>query len=144
MTAIDAALADLADLYAELEQTIRSAAPVCELSGVCCDFERADHTLFATDLEVEHARRSTADPLPDAPAHTCPYHQGGRCHLRAGRPLGCRVYFCDPSFARRMPEIAEEYHRRLVAIHERHGLTYRYRPFIQSIRVADDGLAERP
>jgi Fe-S-cluster containining protein len=135
MKATAAALAALSELYADLEREQAKASPRCDLKGDCCDFDRTDHVLFATGLELAYARRSGGDrPLPDAQEQHCPFFRAGRCHLRAGRPLGCRVYFCDPSYADRMRELAERYHRRVVAIHEQHKIPYRYRRFVQAIR----------
>jgi len=120
-----------ADLEAEIGGTVR-----CDLRGLCCDFEKAQHVLMATGLEVDYARTHAPDTIDPtaAPEKSCPYFVQGTCHLRDGRPLGCRVYFCDPAYADRMNEVAERYHRRVVAIHERHGLDYRYRPFVVAVR----------
>ncbi len=125
---------ELAALYAELAREIDATRVRCDLSGVCCDFEKSGHVLFATDLEVDYARTHGGDLVPDAPAKSCPFFVRGRCDLREGRPLGCRVYFCDPAYADKMHELSERYHRRVVAIHERHGIGYRYGRFIDRIR----------
>jgi hypothetical protein len=133
---LEAALLALSAIYRELEAELAVHAPRCELSGRCCDFKGAGHELFATELEVEWARRHAAPERRGLreDSELCPFHVAGRCELRAGRPLGCRVYFCDPRFAAAMPELAERYHRRVVALHEEHGLRYRYARFVRSIR----------
>jgi hypothetical protein len=131
-----AALADLESLYRDFETELARHQPRCELSGRCCDFERAGHELFVTDLEVAYARAHATVPPANAPAKLCPYWQAGRCELRSGRPFGCRVYFCNKEFAEAMPELAERFHRRIVELHEKHGVTYRYRRFVVSIREA--------
>lgn len=130
---LESALESLAILYRELDAELALHRPRCELSGRCCDFPTAGHELFATDLEVTFARRA-AETVPAAPERLCPFWRMGRCELREGRPLGCRVYFCDPGFAAAMPEIAERFHRRIVALHESHGIPYRYRRFVSSVR----------
>lgn len=126
--------AELEALYAALDSEVRATAVRCDLRGLCCDFERAGHVLYATDLEVDYARAHGADAVPEAPPKACPYFQGGQCRLRAGRPLGCRVYFCDPRYADAMHALAERYHRAIVALHDTHGIAYRYAPFVRTIR----------
>lgn len=130
----NAALAELEQVYQDLAREVDAAAVRCDLSGVCCDFERSGHVLFATELEVEYARRHGASVVPEAPAVACPFFVDRRCELRNGRPLGCRVYFCDPNYAEKMHELAERHHRRVAEIHERHRIGYRYDRFIDRIR----------
>lgn len=132
--ALAAALGELRALYQRLDAAVAAAAVRCDLRGLCCDFSRADHVLFATDLEVEYARANGGAEPPAAPAESCPYFQGGRCELRSGRPLGCRVYFCDPGYAETMSSLAERFHGEVKALHERHGVAYRYDRFIRRIR----------
>lgn len=100
----------LAEIYAELDELLAAVRPVCLARGICCRFEEADHILYATGLEADHA----ADTLPDAPAPEaegrCPYHVGGKCTAREARPLGCRTYFCDPS----MRDALEATHERFL------------------------------
>ena len=90
-----AAFALLQVLYEEVDAFVNKSRAVCLARGVCCRFEEAGHELFSTGLEADYA----ADLLPEAPAPEaegrCPYHVGGRCTARQGRPLGCRTYFCD-------------------------------------------------
>jgi Fe-S-cluster containining protein len=129
----DEALDRLEAVYRELAAAIDAAAPRCELSGVCCDFDRCDHVLFATDLEVRFLlARTPISWRPDG--KLCPFWRGRLCVARDGRPLGCRVYFCDPAFRDRMPEIAEAFQRRLRELHEAFGIEYRYRPLVETLR----------
>lgn len=129
-----AALAALERLYDGLERELSARAVRCDLRGLCCDFARSGLALFATDLEVEHARRHGGAEPPAAAPGCCPFFAQGRCGLRQGRPLGCRVYYCDPGFADEMTALAERYHRAIVQLHERHGVPYRYAPFVDAIR----------
>lgn len=59
---------------------------------------------------------------------TCPYQVQGLCTARAERPLGCRVYFCDPTFQERGRSMSERYIVRLKQLHDRLGLAWEYRP----------------
>jgi hypothetical protein len=139
----EAALGELAALYAELERELAQHAPRCELSGRCCDFERFGHQLFATSLEVSYLRRSGPEPRePDAAL--CPYWVERRCTAREGRPLGCRVFFCDERYQQVMHEVAERYHGRVRRIIERAGLPYRYGPLVRLAREEAGGAEPRP
>jgi hypothetical protein len=42
------------------------------------------------------------------------------------KPLGCRVYFCDPTAQGWQQELSERTLAMVRAIHERHGVPYRY------------------
>ncbi|MBI1851202.1 MAG: hypothetical protein HYR85_12740 [Planctomycetes bacterium] len=136
------ALERLEALYRDVDAAIAAAAPRCELSGRCCDFDRFEHVLFATDLEVAYllARTPGADPSTSAllswkpDGKLCPFWKNRLCMAREGRPLGCRIYFCDPSYRDRMPEIGEEYQRRLRTIHDDLDIEYRYAPLVESLR----------
>jgi hypothetical protein len=56
----------------------------------------------------------------------CPYQVGGLCTAREGRPLGCRIYFCDENAQEWQNEVYEKYHARLRGVHEKFGVPYRY------------------
>jgi Fe-S-cluster containining protein len=110
------AFAALEALYEEVDAFIARAQPVCIARGLCCRFEEAGHRLYATALEADYAvaQHPTA-PEPEAPGR-CPYHVGGRCTARVGRPLGCRTYFCDTRMESVMQEAHEHFLARLRAI----------------------------
>lgn len=130
---LERALAELGDLYAELEREIARLKPRCELSGNCCDFPSFGHELFATDLEAEYARRSGAVLATEDP-RLCPFWVERRCTARAGRPLACRTFYCDPSYEEAMHELTERHHDRVRQIIARHGLSYRYGLFVRLSR----------
>jgi len=129
-----AALARLGELYDDLDREIAALAPKCELSGRCCDFPKSGLTLFATDLELDWLRERTRGGGNDDPA-LCPHWRGGRCEARDGRPLGCRLYFCDASKAAPLEELSVRYHERLRRIHDETGVAYRYAPFLPQARA---------
>ena len=128
------AASELAGLYARLDAELEARRPRCDLSGRCCDFPTSGHRLYATDLETAHAVAAAGGAAPAAASGSCPWHVDGLCRNRAGRPLGCRVYFCDPGWAAEMPDVYERYHAELRALHDRHGLPYRYRLFVDAAR----------
>ena len=110
------ALRELEALYAEVDAFVERARPVCILRGSCCRFEEAGHRLYATALEADYAAaRHPEAPEPEAEGR-CPYHVGGRCTAREGRPLGCRTYFCDARTRSVLEEATEHFLGRLRAI----------------------------
>lgn len=136
---LEAAFAELEALYEKLEQVVERSRVVCLGRGLCCRFEEAGHELFAGRLEVEYALTQHPDPPePEAPGR-CPYHRGGLCTARAGRPLGCRAYFCDPQ----MTESFEVEHEQLLAelrsIEVRHGIPRTYARFPEQVLLRASG-----
>ena len=125
-------------LYRELDQAVAGHGPVCQLSGRCCRFKEYGHTLFLSAPEA-------ALLLADAPApvrelddgQSCPWQDHrGRCTARDARPLGCRVYFCDPSFEDVAPELSEEFLTRLKELAGRHNWPWNYAPLHQHLDEA--------
>lgn len=133
MSAADQAHARLGELYADLEAELAALAPRCELSGRCCDFPRSGLSLYATDLELEWLRARTGGGRNHHPA-LCPHWVAGRCEARDGRPLGCRLYFCDEEKAAALEELSVRFHARLKRIHDETGQPYRYGPFLPRVR----------
>lgn len=125
----------VAEVYAAVDAAVARANPRCDISGRCCRFEPAGHQLWASSLELAFAREA-AGSVPAAPPGACPWHVGGLCTLRAGRPLGCRTYFCDPAWTAAGQELHEASHQELVALHERFGRAYRYERFVDAVRRA--------
>jgi hypothetical protein len=119
---------ELEKLYRELDAALAAAGPRCDLSGRCCRFREHGHMLFLSEMEAE---RLLEQPFPAGASRSedgCPYQVDGLCTAREHRPLGCRVYFCDPTFAERQIEISESFIRRLKSLHEALGRAWRYQP----------------
>jgi len=135
----DEARGPLADLYRDLDRAVSELAPVCELSGRCCRFEEYGHTLFVS--EVEAAVLIADAPAPVRPLDsgaTCPWQDSkGRCVAREARPLGCRVYFCDPRYEDHAPTISERFLSRLKALCDARGWAWNYAPLHRHLAVAD-------
>ena len=128
-----AAARELRELYARVDAEIAARNPLCELSGRCCDFPRSGHRLYATEAEVAFAVEARGS-IPAAASGLCPWWVDGRCTNREGRPLGCRLYFCDPGWKDEMAAAYERWHAELKALHERHGLPYRYVEFTTALK----------
>ena len=116
-------------LYREVDAFVEKSRAVCIARGVCCRFEEAGHELYATALEADYAARlHPSAPAPEAPGR-CPYHVAGRCTARAGRPLGCRTYFCDVNTQSVLEEAHEYYLRGIRSIERELGYPAAYAPF---------------
>lgn len=126
-------------LYGELDAEIARLAPVCQLSGRCCRFEEFGHTLFLSAPEA--SLLLTEAPPPSRPIDagaSCPWQDAkGLCTARDARPLGCRVYFCDPSYQPLVPGLSETFLGRLKRLVEALGLPWNYAPLHHHLRSAE-------
>ena len=123
-------LDDLAALYRRVASAVSPLGAQCRQDGDCCRFDRSGLSLFVTPLEVAYLVGHEGLPEASAEKGRCPYQEGDRCTAREGRPLGCRLYFCDPALSERISEIYEQFHRELIALHERHHVSYDYRDLV--------------
>src|SRR5262249_21055728 len=116
------------ELYNQVDRTVAAAGPVCVASGRCCRFKEHGHVLFLSNLEAE-VLLANAPPY-DRPvsADFCPFQKDNLCTAREPRPLGCRIYFCDPSYQETSQRISEEYLQRLKALANEFNMTWRYAP----------------
>ena len=103
---VAAVVAELPALYAALDAEIHKSNPVCELSGRCSQPEG------------------------------CPYQAGNICTARERRPLGCRVYFCDPNWAGKGEELSERYIKQLKDLHDLKETPWEYRPLHRHLAQA--------
>jgi hypothetical protein len=129
-------------VYAKAERAIAAAGPVCVASGRCCRFKEYGHTLFISNLEA--AVLLDGAPAYEAPVSTdfCPFQKDKLCTARDHRPLGCRVYYCDPAYQETGNRITEEYLVELKQLTRELDLPWRYAPLHQflndpSLAVAD-------
>ena len=116
------------EVYAAADAAVAAANPRCDASGRCCRFTEYGHTLFISHFEAEILLESAPRFEQPASRDGCPFQINGLCTARESRPLGCRIYFCDPSFADRMVEITEASIARLKAIADEHGGEWLYAP----------------
>ncbi|AGA27954.1 hypothetical protein [Singulisphaera acidiphila] len=135
---VDAFRSALLALYVDLDAEVARRAPVCQLSGRCCRFKEYDHTLFLSAPELSVLLADA--PAPSRPLDeglTCPWQDAqGRCTAREARPLGCRVYFCDPNYEGQAAELSETFLARLKRLAEDFGLPWNYAPLHQHLRSA--------
>jgi hypothetical protein len=130
-------LAAVEALYADLDAEVATHQPVCRNRGDCCNFGRYGHRLFVTPVEVAYFLARLDDSRrPPAGLDACPYHVEGRCEARAGRPAGCRIFYCGPSSRTWQSPLTEEILARLKALHEQFGLPYAYVDWMAALRSA--------
>ena len=127
------------DVYARVDAAVAAAGPRCQASGRCCRFTEYGHTLFLSGFEAEILLESA--PAYDQPVSRdgCPFQVGGRCTARQERPLGCRIYFCDPAYQERQAEITEDAVAELKRLADAHGEGWRYAPLHVFLNAADPG-----
>lgn len=120
------------EIYGEVARETAVLAPTCNASGRCCRFGEWGHLLYVTGLEAawclrESARTPTAaDVRAAAGRDDCPFLESGLCAVHLARPLGCRAYFCDPKAEGWQEALSERMLARLRALHDAHGVPYRY------------------
>jgi len=116
------------ELYREVDQNVAAAGPVCVASGRCCRFKEHGHVLYLSNLEADvllgHAPSYETPVSPDF----CPFQKENLCTAREPRPLGCRVYYCDPNYQETGNRITEEYLHRLKELAREHGVDWHYAP----------------
>lgn len=122
----DAVKRRVLDLYAEVDREVAAAGPACVSSGKCCRFKEYGHRLYISGLEAEILLDSAPPfetPVDDA---FCPFQKENLCTAREPRPLGCRIYFCDPAYQETANRITESSLSRLKALCQAEGLEWRY------------------
>lgn len=123
---------ELETVYAHAAQEIARRRPVCRASGRCCSFDAWGHRLYVTGLEAAYlvarlGRALVPRDVDEARARGgCPFQQGRLCGVHEIKPLGCRVYFCDPSHQDWQGLLSERALDDVRLIHERHAIAYRY------------------
>jgi Fe-S-cluster containining protein len=124
------------EIYREADAAVNAAGPVCVASGRCCRFKEYGHTLFLSNLEAEVLLAAAPPYQQPVSADFCPFQKDNLCTAREPRPLGCRVYFCDPNYQDKSHEITETYLSRLKALAAEHGIEWRYAPLHQFLNKA--------
>jgi Fe-S-cluster containining protein len=116
------------EIYREADADVKAAGPVCVASGRCCRFKEYGHTLFISNLEADVLLSQAPPYSAPVSADFCPFQQGNLCTAREPRPLGCRVYYCDPSYQQTGNDITEKHLLRLKALADEHGVEWQYAP----------------
>jgi Fe-S-cluster containining protein len=137
-------------VYAAADAAVAAAGPRCDASGRCCRFTEYGHTLFISQFEAELLLEAAQPFARPASRDGCPFQVERLCTAREQRPLGCRVYFCDPAYEPRMVEITEDAIAKLKAVADAHGAGWHYAPlhhFLNAARPAGppaDSMTRHP
>lgn len=115
-------------VYAKADEAVAAAGPRCEASGRCCRFAEYGHTLFLSHFEAELLLESAPPYTPPVGREGCPFQVNNLCTARESRPLGCRIYFCDPSYTEIGNRISEDAIAALKRIADDRGVGWRYAP----------------
>ena len=79
-------------------------------------------------------------PLPILPSVTedaCPHAYDGMCHVRGHRPLGCRIFYCDPAAQHWQGPLTEELLAELRDMHVELHVPYVYADWMTVLRALD-------
>ncbi|MFL5331157.1 MAG: hypothetical protein ACJ8C4_19875 [Gemmataceae bacterium] len=126
------------EIYRRADAAVAGHNPICQKSGKCCRFTEYGHTLFLSDMEAEILLDQAV--IRSASRDNCPFQIDGLCTARDQRPLGCRIYFCDVTYAEAMPVLAERFNSELKKLADEFGHPWRYAPLHEFLRerVVDD------
>lgn len=133
---------DLQAIYKELDEELAKLSPGCNACGECCNFDRFNHVLYATMIEVDYIKRNVSVPQnhtdSSPPPHSrtgknvCPFLIDRKCTIRDYRTLGCRVFHCNPDYQQNLSqEIYNKYYRKIKDIAQAYGLGWSYAPFME-------------
>jgi hypothetical protein len=125
------------NLYTDVDREVAAAGPVCVASGRCCRFKEYGHVLFVSNLEAEVLLAHAPPYEQPVSADFCPFQKQNLCTAREPRPLGCRVYYCDPSYQETGNQITEKYLRRLKQLASEHGVAWQYAPLHEFLNAPD-------
>lgn len=118
--------------YEQMAAELARIRPVCRMSGRCCRFREYGHRLFVTTLEfgtfVSQVRQQEGLRLlasrPDG--ESCRFQDQNLCRSHPMRPMGCRLFFCDPNTDAELQQLYERFHKQLKDLHEQSGTPYFY------------------
>jgi Fe-S-cluster containining protein len=131
---------ELKDIYRQLEKELDQIPRPCEACGECCQFDKAEHRLYGSGLELAflnaHHPISSKTESGSSPEDRCPHQKNGKCTVREHRLIGCRTYY--RLHAKKDRILAEEAYERALdkvkCISNAKGLTWEYRDLMSLYR----------
>lgn len=116
------------ELYQEVDREVAAAGPVCVASGRCCRFKEYGHVLYLSRLEADVLLAAAPPYEKPVSDEFCPFQKDNLCTAREPRPLGCRVFYCDPNYQETCNRITETYLARLKKLADDTGADWEYAP----------------
>lgn len=118
----------LLELYAEVDAAVRATGVRCDASGRCCRFKEWGHVLFLSGIEAEFLLQTAPPYATPVSPDGCPFQIDKLCTARDERPLGCRIYFCDPAYQETGNALMEASLAKLKRLCDEQELEWRYAP----------------
>ncbi len=125
------------EVYTAVDAAVAEAGPRCVASGRCCRFAEYGHTLFLSQLEADILLETAPAYAKPVGRDFCPFQVEGLCTARDSRPLGCRIYFCDPGYQETQNAITEEAVAKLKAIADEFDAGWNYAPLHVLLNAAE-------
>ena len=120
--------------YAKVDRMIESHGPTCWNRGACCQFGRYGHKLYVTSAELAYFVRGLGGHFRVPSNDTaCPYQIQGQCTAREYRPLGCRIFYCDPDAQHWQNDAYERQLKELKSVSEDYGIDYHYCEWLSAL-----------
>ena len=119
---------EVLNVYQAADADVAAAGPVCIASGRCCRFTEHGHVLYISNLEAAVLLESAPPYEQPVSPDFCPFQKEKLCTAREPRPLGCRVYYCNPAYQETGNAITEKYLANLKELATAHGIPWRYAP----------------
>jgi hypothetical protein len=126
-------LAGLGEIYQRVDAGLAEHNPVCRADGTCCKFNLTAHRVYLSTGELALLSRTAPPSLGPCKIPRCPYQVNTLCTGRDRRPLGCRIFFCDPALSGFCRESYETHHRAIRLLHQKHCLPYAYVELASSV-----------
>ena len=124
---------ELTILYQRLEEELMQINPGCNECGICCDFSKFDHVLYASSIEVNFITQHIKVPDFNVLDNICPFLKNNQCSIRNFRMLGCRVFYCNPHYQGISQDVYEKYHHRIKELSTKYNITWEYKSFLNQL-----------
>ena len=105
----------------------------------------SDHSSHRLPLLDGHGPDEASNqPNPDAAIDLtgpCMFQVDKLCTIHSVRPMGCRLFYCQPGTEAWQQDLYEELHDRVKQLHERFGQPYEYMEWRAGLAAARDHIA---